>query len=94
MPELANPFPGMATDKRLTPEEVVAFEFEAVQIYMQLAKSIDNELVQEVLKDISDEERVKVVWKPCESRDEGNGEANLLDTPPSFSYPLNRILFV
>lgn len=37
---------------------MVAAEYEAVQLYMQLAESIDNELAIEVLKDIADEERV------------------------------------
>jgi rubrerythrin len=37
---------------------MVSAEYEAVQIYMQLAESIDNKLAIEVLKDISDEERV------------------------------------
>jgi rubrerythrin len=37
---------------------MIAAEYEAVQLYMQLAESIDNELAIEVLKDIADEERV------------------------------------
>jgi len=37
---------------------MVAAEYEAIQLYMQLAESTDNELAQEVLKDITDEERV------------------------------------
>ena len=37
---------------------MVAAEYEAVQLYMQLAESTDNKLVVEVLKDIADEERV------------------------------------
>jgi rubrerythrin len=36
----------------------VAAEYEAVQMYMQLAESIENKLAAEVLKDIADEERV------------------------------------
>jgi len=37
---------------------MVAAEYEAIQLYMQLAESIDNKLAIEVLKDIADEERV------------------------------------
>ena len=65
MPEFANPFAGMASDRKLTREELirairymVAAEYEAVQLYMQLAESTDNELAKEVLVDIADEERV------------------------------------
>jgi len=65
MPEFGSPFSGLANDRKLTHEELVrairflvAAEYEAVQIYMQLAESIDNELAIEVLKDIADEERV------------------------------------
>jgi rubrerythrin len=65
MPEFCSPFSGMAKDRRLTEEELVrairfmiAAEYEAVQLYMQLAESTDNALAIEVLKDIADEERV------------------------------------
>ena len=39
---------------------MVASEYEAIQLYMQLAESTDNKLAAEVLKDIADEERVHV----------------------------------
>jgi len=65
MPEFGSPFSGLANDRELTHEELVrairfmvAAEYEAVQLYTQLAESIDNELAIEVLKDIADEERV------------------------------------
>jgi len=65
MPEFGSPFSGLAHDRKLTHEELVrairflvAAEYEAVQLYMQLAESIDNEPAIEVLKDIADEERV------------------------------------
>jgi rubrerythrin len=55
----------MAADRKLSPEELVrairfmvAAEYEAVQLYAQLAESIDNELAARVLKDIADEELV------------------------------------
>jgi rubrerythrin len=37
---------------------MVAAEYEATQLYMQLAASTDNRLAVKVLKDIADEERV------------------------------------
>ena len=65
MPEFGSPFSGMASDRKLTEEELIrairfmiAAEYEAIQLYMQLAESTDNELAIEVLKDIADEERV------------------------------------
>lgn len=65
MPEFASPFSGLANDRKVTHEELIrgirymiAAEYEAVQLYMQLAESTDNVLAQNVLKDIADEERV------------------------------------
>lgn len=65
MPEFGTPFSGLANDRKLTESELirairfmVAAEYEAVQLYMQLAESTDDKLAQEVLKDIADEERV------------------------------------
>ena len=66
MPEFSSPFSGLAKDKKLTNSELtramrflVAAEYEAVQMYMQLAESIDNKLAAEVLEDIANEERVR-----------------------------------
>ena len=65
MPEFGSPFSGLAKDRRLTDEELIrairfmiAAEYEATQLYMQLAESTDNKLAIDVLKDIADEERV------------------------------------
>jgi len=65
MPEFGSPFSGMASGRKLTQSELVravrfmvAAEYEAIQLYMQLAESTDNKLAIEVLKDIADEERV------------------------------------
>jgi len=65
MPEFGNPFSGMKSERKLTKEELVrairflvSAEYEAVQLYMQLAESTDNELAQRVLREIADEERV------------------------------------
>ena len=65
MPDFGSPFAGLANDRKLSSEELVravrflvAAEFEAVQMYMQLAESVENRFAQAVLKDIADEERV------------------------------------
>jgi rubrerythrin len=65
MPDFGDPFSGLKKDRKLTKEELirairfmVAAEYEAIQLYMQLAESTDNKLAIEVLKDIADEERV------------------------------------
>ena len=65
MPEFGSPFSGLATDRKLSDSELirairfmVAAEYEAVQMYMQLAESTDNQLAVKVLREISDEERV------------------------------------
>ena len=65
MPTFGSPFSGLANGKKLTETELVravrfmvAAEYEATQLYMQLAESTDNKLAVEVLKSIADEERV------------------------------------
>ena len=65
MPEFGTPFSGLAKERKVTHEELIrairfliATEYEAIQLYMQLAESTDNKLAAEVLKDIADEERV------------------------------------
>jgi rubrerythrin len=65
MPEFGTAFSGLAADRKLTDAELVrairfmvAAEYEAIQIYMQLAESTDNHLAAMVLRDIADEERV------------------------------------
>jgi len=65
MPDFGHSFAGLKNDRKLTEEELIrairfmiAAEYEAIQLYMQLAESTDNKLAQEVLKDIADEERV------------------------------------
>ena len=65
MPDFGNPFSGLANSRKLTQEELVreirfmvAAEFEATQLYMQLAESTDNQLAIQVLTEIADEERV------------------------------------
>ena len=65
MPDFGNPFAGMKADRKLTDQELirairfmVSAEYEAIQLYVQLAESTDNKLAQEVLLDIADEEKV------------------------------------
>jgi hypothetical protein len=65
MPDFGNAFSGLAAGKMLTHEELVravrfmvASEYEAVQLYVQLAESTDNELAKRVLMDVADEEIV------------------------------------
>ena len=67
MPDFGSPFSGLANVRKLTHEELVrairfmvAAEYEAAQMYMQLAESTDNELAVNVLKEIADEELVHV----------------------------------
>ena len=65
MPQFGSSLSGLTRDKKLTDAELVrairfmvAAEYEAIQMYMQLAESTENELAIEVLEDIADEERV------------------------------------
>ena len=65
MPEFGSPFAGLANGRKLTGHELirairfmVAAEYEAIQMYTQLADSTNNKLAVKVLKDIADEERV------------------------------------
>ena len=67
MPTFGSPFSGLANDRKLTDEELVrairfmvAAEYEATQLYTQLAESTDNKLAVKVLKEIADEELVHV----------------------------------
>jgi rubrerythrin len=65
MPEFGNAFSGLTIERKVTHAELVrairfmiAAEYEAVQLYMQLAEATDNELAKAVLTDISEEELV------------------------------------
>lgn len=67
MPEFGHPFAGLALDRKLNQEELIrairysiAAEYEAIQLYMQLAESTDNEKAKAVLVDVADEEREHV----------------------------------
>ena len=65
MPDFRNPFDVPKNDRLLTHDELVrairfmiAAEYEATQLYEQLAESTDEALAQNVLRDIANEERV------------------------------------
>jgi rubrerythrin len=65
MPEFGTALSGLARGEKISDSELVravrfmiAAEYEAVQLYMQLAESTDNELARAVLRDIADEELV------------------------------------
>jgi rubrerythrin len=65
MPEFGSPFSGLARDRKLTEDELIrairfaaAAEYEATQMYTQLAESTDNTLASKVLREIADEELV------------------------------------
>jgi len=65
MPAFGSPFSGLANDRKLNDEELirairfmVASEYEATQLYTQLAESTDNKLAVKVLQEIADEELV------------------------------------
>jgi len=59
MPAFGSPFSALANDRKLTDEDLirairfmVAAEYEAIQLHMQLAGSTDNKLAVDVLKDM------------------------------------------
>lgn len=65
MPEFGCSLSGLANDRKVTHSELirairfmVAAEYEAVQLYEQLAESTDHELAKKVLYDIAREEIV------------------------------------
>ena len=65
MPSFGSPFSGLANDRKLKDKELIrairfmiASEYEATQLYMQVAESTNNKAAIAVLKDIADEEIV------------------------------------
>jgi rubrerythrin len=65
MPEFSSIFSVKKSDRKLTDDELIrairfniAAEYEAVQLYTQLAESTDNELAITVLNDVAREELV------------------------------------
>ena len=82
MPSFGSPFSGFASEHKLTHEELVravrflvASEYEAKQLYTQLADLIDHPFAQAVLMDVADEELVHAgqsltTLSPCPRRGE------------------------
>lgn len=65
MPEFATPFNCKKSDRKLTHEELVrairfslASEFEAIQLYEEIAESINNEDAIKLLEEIVEDEKV------------------------------------
>ena len=65
MPDFGSPFSGVANGRKLTQPELiravrfmVAAEYEATHMYVQLAESTDHPVAAKVLRDIADEELV------------------------------------
>lgn len=65
MPEFARPFSGLSCERKLTQAELVralrqmiAAEYEAVQMYVQLAEASADKVAEAVLLEVADEERV------------------------------------
>lgn len=65
MPSFGHPFSILQANKKITKEELirgvrlmVAAEYEAVQMYLQLADATDDILAKKVLTDVANEERV------------------------------------
>ena len=67
MPNFSHPFNGNNCEKTLSEEELIrairfsiAGEYEAIQLYEQLAQSTNNKLSKKVLFDIAEEEQEHV----------------------------------
>jgi len=65
MPDFGNPFQVLNANRKLTKGELVravrfmvASEYEAVQLYMQLAESTDDPVVKAVMTEVAEEEKV------------------------------------
>jgi rubrerythrin len=63
--DFGTPFAGLKSDRKLSKDELIrsirfmiSAEYEAVQLYTQLADSIDNNIAIKVLRKIADEEKV------------------------------------
>ena len=67
MPEFSVPFGVKKSDRKLNHDELVrairfsiASEYEAIQIYEEIAESIDDEKAQKILNEVANDERVHV----------------------------------
>lgn len=65
MPEFGTPYSVISSGKKVSKEELIrairlfiAAEYEAIQLYEEIAESTDDRLAKEVLYDIANEEKV------------------------------------
>jgi rubrerythrin len=65
MPEFGNPYSILSLNRKITKEELIrairffiSAEYEAIQLYMEIAEATDNEIAKRVLIDIANEEKV------------------------------------
>jgi rubrerythrin len=65
MPDFGQPFSGLSCEDKISKIELVrairffiAAEYEAIQMYMQIAEATDEHLAKKVLVDIANEEKV------------------------------------
>ncbi|HUW70335.1 MAG TPA: ferritin family protein [bacterium] len=96
MPDFGQPFSGLKHDRLLTHEELVrairfmvSAEYEAIQLYQQLAESTDNSLAQNVLYDIANEEKVHAgeflrLLKALDPKEEGFYETGAKEVEEEF----------
>ena len=67
MPEFVTPFSCKKSDRKLTNEELIravrfaiSSEYEAIQIYEEIAESVDNEDARKTFYEISGDEKIHV----------------------------------
>ena len=96
MPDFGHPFNVLKQDRLLTHAELVravrfmvAAEYEAIQLYQQLAESTDNVLAQNVLQDIANEEKVHAgeflrLLKELDPAEEGFYQQGALEVETEF----------
>ncbi len=65
MPEFGTPFSVLSLGRKINEEELIrairffiSAEYEAIQLYEEIAEATDNELAKRVLYDIANEEKV------------------------------------
>lgn len=65
MPEFGTPYSALSSGRNISKEELVrairffiSAEYEAIQLYEEIAEATDNKLAREVLYDIANEEKV------------------------------------
>ncbi|MCX7796261.1 MAG: rubrerythrin [bacterium] len=65
MPEFGTPYSTFSSSKKVSKEELIrairffiAAEYEAIQLYEEIAEATDDKLAKEVLYDIANEEKI------------------------------------